>query len=169
MTKYDIVSLIIAIIALCVSIIPLIASFFKFLKNRLTTKSLQVEVSDMVNDGGWNTDWLHCDLTITNHTRKEFTVGRIIVTANGKFCKVWQSQEKINMREKPVGVVAIPPIRLMAHDTAIIDFYIVSPFRIEKPNQAILSLVTPYKKLDYPILLSVERRNDDSDNKTDKC
>lgn len=161
MSQYDLASIIISSIALAISIIPIIVNIVKFFKNRLSTKTLQVELSKLRNDGGWNTDWIHGDLTITNNTKKEFTISRIIVIVNGLYCKVWQPRENYFLQEISVPVSPIPPIRLLSHDAAIIDFFIQAPFRIEQPTAAVLSLVTPYQKLDYPITLPIDGGKND--------
>ena len=161
MSQYDLASIIISSIALAISIIPIIVNIVKFFKNRLSTKTLQVELSKLSNDGGWNTDWLHGDLTITNNTKKEFTISRIIVIVNGQYCKVWQPREKLVLKEFNVPITTIPPIRLLSHDAAIIDFFIEASFRIEKPTVAVLSLVTPYQRLDYPITLPIDGGKND--------
>ena len=169
MSKYDIANTIIASIALIISLIPLFVSLGKFMKNRLSTKTLQLALIQLANGGGWNGDWLHSELSITNHTRKEFTISRIIVTANNQKCKVWQAREKNpTLLNSTTHVIKIEPIRMMAHDSMIIDFYIETTFRIETPIPAIISLITPYQKLDYPITLPVQCREDDSNDEQNK-
>lgn len=164
MSHYDIASIVISSIALAVSIIPIVVSIVKFFKNRVSTKTLQVELSKLKNDGGWNTDWLHGDLTITNNTKKEFTISRIIVIARDQQCKIWQPREKFISQKHDIPLTTIPPIRLLSHDAAIIDFFIETPFRIEEETLAVLSIVTPYTKLDYPLLLPVQNRKNDCDD-----
>lgn len=165
MSEYDIASIVISTIALVISFVPIIVSIFKFFKNRLSTKTLQINLTNLKNDGGWNTDWLNGDLIITNKTKKEFTITRIIVIVNGQYCKVWQPREKFISENLRVPITTISPIRLLSHDAAIIDFFIEAPFRIEIPTIAVLSLVTPYQKLNYQITLPIQNGEDNGNNK----
>lgn len=165
MSQYDLANLIIAIIALTLSIIPLVVNLIKFFKNRLTTKTLQVKIENLINNGGNKTDLLHCDLIVTNHTRKEFTIARILLTVNGKQCKLWQPRDMTNANLFTNPLMPIPAIRLMAHDATILDLFIEAPNRINQITTATLSLITPYQRINYPVILGVDGNQTLSDNK----
>lgn len=164
MSQYDIASIVLSSIALIISVIPLFIGLVRTLKNRLTTKTLQVELFRLKNTFGVSTDWIHGDLTITNQTKNEFTITRIVVIAKGQQCKVWQARERFLTNHLTSTVSIIPPIRLMAHDAIIVDFYIECPFRIEEPSPATLSLITPYQRLNYSITLPIYTGEYDRDD-----
>lgn len=165
MTVIDLINLIVAILALVISLIPIGVNLYRFFKNRLTEKTLQVEISNLTNNNGFTTDWLSCDLTITNHTKKEFTITRIIVTIDNSYCKVWQTTKKSTNLKFPPVVVPVMPIRLSSHDATILDLYIETPYRLNKETPAVLSLITPYQKLNYPLNLTMYSSNDNGYNK----
>lgn len=158
MTTYEIIAVALSAIALAFSLGAIIKDIIIAVKNRITPSTLTVAADKLTNEGGLFNDWVHCDLIITNHTRKEFTIGRISATVNSKPCRVWQVIEKSNKGWPPSKVGVIPPFRVMPHDIINIDFYIETA-PLDAPTYATLSVHTSYRKVNYRILIPCQSKN----------
>lgn len=158
MSTYEIIAVVFSSVSLFFTLIALIKNIIVAYKNRVTAATFTVELDDLrVTNAGAN-DWVHCNLLLTNHTRKEFTVGRIVVTIEGTPCPCWRVIEKPKYFFQPGKVEELLPFRVMPCDIVNICLYIESP-PLELPAAGTLAIMTSYEKIDYPVLIPCNGKN----------
>lgn len=159
MSTYEIIAVVLSAVALAFSIATIIKDIYTAYRNRITADTLTLKLEPLrVSSAGFN-DWIHCNLLLTNHTRKEFTVGRIVVTINDTPCRSWCAAGKAQKIGEQPRLRELHPFRVMPHDIVNIDFHIEAP-HLEAPTVGTLSVMTSYRKIDYTVLIPCDSEND---------